>query len=160
MSAALVTVLHRDNVAEIEKIINLAKNMGVRLMHFNYVPTGRAKEHIELELTPDQRLHVLNALGTEIVNLYLQAKEEEFRTNVKVDRFFSTCPQYACITKELSEQKGQRFMVEAHYAAKKGVENVANFLGGCDAGRLYCAVEPNGDFKPCVFLPSQRHRVR
>ena len=162
IDTCIATVLHRDNVAETEKIINLAKKLGVRLMHFNYVPTGRAKEHLELDLTPDQRLHVLNSLGTEIVNLYLQAKEEELkngRTNVKVDRFFSTCPQYACVTKELSQQKGQRFMVEAHYAAKKGVENAANFLGGCGAGRLYCAVEPNGDLKPCVFLPTNSDTV-
>ncbi len=162
IDACIATVLHRDNLAEIEKILQLAKDLDVRFMHFNFIPTGRAKEHVELDLTPDERLFVLQTIGKEIISLYLQAKEEELKngkSNIKVDRFFSTCPQYASVTKELSQQKGQKFMVEAHYAAKKGVENVANFLGGCGAGRLYCAIEPNGDIKPCVFLPTDRNTV-
>jgi radical SAM protein with 4Fe4S-binding SPASM domain len=133
-----------------------------RFIHFNYIPTGRAKDHFELDLTPDERLHVLRTIGKEIIDLYLQAKEEEHRfgkSNVRVDSFFSTCPQYASVTKELSRQKGQKFLVEAHYAAKKGVENAANFLGGCGAGRLYCALEPNADIKPCVFLPTNKETV-
>ena len=162
IDTCIATVIHRDNLAETQKILQLAKELGVRFMHFNYIPTGRAKEHVDLDLTPDERLHVLNAIGKEIISLYLQAKEEEMKTgksNVKVDRFFSTCPQYASVTKALSQQKGQKFMVEAHYAAKKGVENVANFLGGCGAGRLYCAIEPNGDIKPCVFFPTNEDTV-
>jgi radical SAM protein with 4Fe4S-binding SPASM domain len=50
-------------------------------------------------------------------------------------------------------------MVEAHYAAQKGVENAADFLGGCGAGRLYCCLEPNGDMKPCVFFPTNKNTV-
>jgi radical SAM protein with 4Fe4S-binding SPASM domain len=50
-------------------------------------------------------------------------------------------------------------MVEAHYAAKQGVENVANFLGGCGAGRLYCCLEPNGDIEPCVFFQASKETV-
>ncbi|MEM3549467.1 MAG: radical SAM protein [Candidatus Bathyarchaeia archaeon] len=162
IDTCIATVLHRDNLAETEKILQLAKELNVRFMHFNYIPTGRAKTHIELDLTPEQRLHVLQTIGKEIISLYLKAKEEELKagkSNVKVDRFFSTCPQYASVTKKLSEEMGHKFMVEAHYAAKKGVENVANFLGGCGAGRLYCAIEPNGDIKPCVFFPTNENTV-
>ncbi|MCD6537480.1 radical SAM protein [Candidatus Bathyarchaeota archaeon] len=162
IDTCIATVIHRQNIAEIEKILNLADELGVRFMHFNYIPTGRAKAHLELDLTPKERLHVLNLIGNKIIDLYLRSKEEELRfgkSNVKVDRFFSTCPQYASVTKEISHQKGETFMVEAHYAAKKGVENVANFLGGCGAGRLYCAIEPNGDIKPCVFFPTNEETV-
>jgi radical SAM protein with 4Fe4S-binding SPASM domain len=162
IDVCIATVLHRDNLSEMEKIMGLAKQLDVRFMHFNYVPTGRAKEHIELDLTPDDRLRVLETVGKEIIGLYLKAKEEELKTgnpNVKVDRFFSTCPQYASVTKEISQKHDQEFLVEAHYAAKKGVENVANFLGGCGAGRLYCAIEPNGDIKPCVFFPTNKDTV-
>jgi len=162
VDTCIATVLHRDNVSELNKLIELAKSLNVRFMHFNYIPTGRAKAHVELDLTPDERLHVLQTIGKEIINLYLQAKEEELKfgnTNVKVDRFFSTCPQYASVTKELSQVHGEKFLVEAHYAAKKGVENAANFLGGCGAGRLYCCLEPNGDIKPCVFFQTGRDTV-
>jgi radical SAM protein with 4Fe4S-binding SPASM domain len=162
IDTCIATVLHRDNLAELDKILGLAKQLNVRFMHFNYIPTGRAKGYVELDLTPDERLHVLETIGKEIIGLYLQAKEEELklgRSNVKVDRFFSTCPQYASVTKGLSQKHGEKFLVEAHYAAKKGVENVANFLGGCGAGRLYCCIEPNGDIKPCVFFPTNEETV-
>jgi radical SAM protein with 4Fe4S-binding SPASM domain len=63
------------------------------------------------------------------------------------------------VTKRLSEKLGENFIVEAHYAAKKGVEAVADFLGGCGAGRLYCCLEPDGDIKPCVFFPTNSETV-
>jgi len=162
IDTCIATALHRDNLAELDKLMGLVKELDVRFMHFNYIPTGRAKAYVELDLTPEERFHVLEAIGKEIISLYLQAKEEELEygmSNVKVDRFFSTCPQYASVTKELSRKVGENFLVEAHYAAKKGVENVANFLGGCGAGRLYCCLEPNGDIKPCVFFPTSKETV-
>lgn len=162
IDTCIATVLHRDNTSELNKLIELAKSLDARFMHFNYIPTGRAKAHVELDLTPDERLHVLQTIGKEIVSLYLQAKEEELKfgkTEVKVDRFFSTCPQYASVTKELSQVCGEKFLVEAHYAAKSGIENAANFLGGCGAGRLYCCLEPNGDIKPCVFSQTGKDTV-
>ena len=42
----------------------------------------------------------------------------------------------------------------------KGVENIADFLGGCGAGRLYLCLEPNGDIKPCVFFPTNEETIR
>jgi len=32
---------------------------------------------------------------------------------------------------------------------------LAEFIGGCGAGRLYCAIQPNGDVSPCVFMHSK-----
>jgi len=31
---------------------------------------------------------------------------------------------------------------------------LAEFIGGCGAGRLYGALQPNGDVTPCVFMPN------
>jgi radical SAM protein with 4Fe4S-binding SPASM domain len=36
--------------------------------------------------------------------------------------------------------------------SKKAV-SLADFIGGCGAGRLYCSLSPYGDVHPCVFLP-------
>jgi radical SAM protein with 4Fe4S-binding SPASM domain len=162
LDTCIAAVAHRENLSEMPKIIELAEKLGTRFMHFNYVPTGRAKEHMELDLSPKERLSLLEMIGRKIVNLYMKAKQEEQetgRTSIKTDRFFSTCPQFASVVKRLSEEIGADFAVSAHYAAKKGVENVANFLGGCGAGRLYMALEPNGDLKPCVFLPTNKETV-
>ena len=163
LDTCIATTIHKENIGEIKKIIELVDRLGVRFMHFNYIPTGRAKAYIELDLTPKERLFILEMIGRKIVNLSVQAMEEEQKTgksNIRVDRFFSTCPQYASVVKKIAEEKGQDFAVSAHYAAKKGVENVANFLGGCGAGRLYMCLEPNGDIKPCVFFPTSKDTVR
>jgi len=162
LDTCIATTAHKENLDEIPKIIELAQELGARFMHFNYIPTGRAKKHVELDLSPKERLSLLEIIGRKIVSLYLKAKEEEQRTgktNIKTDRFFSTCPQFASVVKRLAEEEGYYFTVSAHYAAKKGVENVANFLGGCGTGRLYVGLEPNGDIKPCVFFPTNENTI-
>ncbi len=162
LDTCIATTAHKENLDEIPKIIELAQELGARFMHFNYIPTGRAKKHVELDLGPKERLALLEIIGRKIVSLYLKAKEEEQRTgktNIKTDRFFSTCPQFASVVKRLAEEEGYDFTVSAHYAAKKGVENVANFLGGCGTGRLYVGLEPNGDIKPCVFFPTNENTI-
>ncbi|MDH5636402.1 MAG: radical SAM protein [Candidatus Bathyarchaeota archaeon] len=162
LDTCIAATAHKENLDEIPKIIELAQELEARFMHFNYIPTGRAKKHVELDLSPKERLSLLEIIGGKIFNLYLKAKEEEQRTgktNIKTDRFFSTCPQFASVVKRLANEKGHDFTVSAHYAAKKGVENVANFLGGCGIGRLYVGLEPNGDIKPCVFFPTNEDTI-
>jgi len=162
LEACIATTAHKENLNEIPKIMELADQMGARFMHFNYVPTGRAREHLKLDLTPKERLGLLQIMGKKIVDLYIKSIEEEKKTgktNISVDRIFSTCPQYASVVKKIAEEKEHEYTVSAHYAAIKGVEAVANFLGGCGAGRLYIALEPNGDMKPCVFFPTSENTV-
>ncbi len=163
LDTCIATTVQRENVGEVENILELADKLGVRFMHFNYIPTGRAKAHIELDLTPEQRLSILKLMGQKLVALSVQAKMEEAETgksHTQVDRLFSTCPQYASIVKKIAKEKSHVFAFSAHYAAMKGVENVASFLGGCGAGRLYLCLEPNGDIKPCVFFPTNKNTVR
>jgi len=162
LDTCIATTVQRLNLDEVEKVVSIAEEFGVRFMHFNYIPTGRAKSFVELDLTPEERLLVLELLGRKIFDLYLRAKEEEQRfgkSSVVVDRFFSTCPQYASVVKRIVKEHGERFAVSAHYAAKRGVDNVANFLGGCGGGRLYMCLEPNGDMKPCVFFATSKNTV-
>ncbi|MGQ9565884.1 MAG: radical SAM protein [Candidatus Bathyarchaeales archaeon] len=162
LDTCIATTVHRLNLYEVEKVVSIAEELGVRFMHFNYIPTGRAKSFVELDLTPKERLQVLEFLGKKIFNLYLMAKEEEQRSgksSVVVDKFFSTCPQYSSVVKRIAKEHGERYAVSAHYAAMRGVENVANFLGGCGGGRLYMCLEPNGDMKPCVFFATGKNTV-
>jgi len=74
LDTCIATVLHRDNVNELSKLIGLSKQLDTRFMHFNYIPTGRAKAHTELDLTPNQRYQVLETIGKEIIGLYIQKK--------------------------------------------------------------------------------------
>lgn len=162
LDTCIASTIQKENLSEVEKIVTTAEDLGVRFMHFNYIPTGRAKAFVELDLTPKERLGILELIGHRILNLYLKSQEEEEKTGeskIQVDRYFSTCPQYASVVKKLSSEHGEKYTVSAHYAAMKGVENVANFLGGCGAGRLYMCLEPNGDMKPCVFFGTSRNTV-
>jgi radical SAM protein with 4Fe4S-binding SPASM domain len=34
-----------------------------------------------------------------------------------------------------------------------GARFLGEFVGGCGASGLHCALEPNGDIEPCVFIP-------
>jgi len=163
LETCIATTVQKENISEVEKILRLADKLGTRFMHFNYIPTGRAKDHLELDLTPKERLSILETMGRKIVDLSMQARKEEAeigKSHIQVDRFFSTCPQYASVVKRIAREKSHVFAVSAHYAAMKGIENLANFLGGCGAGRLYICIEPNGDIKPCVFFPTNESTVR
>jgi radical SAM protein with 4Fe4S-binding SPASM domain len=35
----------------------------------------------------------------------------------------------------------------------KNAKVLADYIGGCGAGRAYCAIQPNGKVTPCVFMP-------
>ncbi|HHV75549.1 MAG TPA: SPASM domain-containing protein, partial [Thermoanaerobacterium sp.] len=35
------------------------------------------------------------------------------------------------------------------------LKQLADFIGGCGAGRFYLSMEPNGDIYPCVFFPHE-----
>jgi len=162
LDTCIATTVQKENLNEVEKIVTTAEELGARFMHFNYIPTGRAKAFVELDLTPKERLGVLELMGHKILNLYLKSQEEEQnlgKSEVRVDRYFSTCPQYASVVRKLSREVGEKYTVTAHYGAMKGVESVANFLGGCGAGRLYMCLEPNGDMKPCVFFGTSNRTV-
>ena len=62
---------------EAKKIVNVAEQLNVRFMHFNYIPTGRAKSLMKLDLTPKERLDILQFIGNKIVKLYFESKEKE-----------------------------------------------------------------------------------
>ena len=162
LDTCIAATAHKENLEEIPKIMELAEKLRTRFMHFNYIPTGRAKKHTKLDLNPKERLFLLETMGRKIVNLYMKAKEKEEKTgktDVSIDRVFSTCPQLASVVRKLSREKGEDYTVTAHYAAKRGVEAAANFLGGCGGGRLYVGLEPNGDIKPCVFFPTNENTI-
>ena len=162
LDVCIATTAHKMNLAEIPQVLDIVDQHGTRFMHFNYIPTGRAKDHVALDLTPDERRELLELLADRIIALYFKAKQEEEEkrdSQINVARFFSTSPQFAPVTRDVANAKGAEINVSAHYSVMAGVQAVANFLGGCGAGRLYAALEPNGDLKPCVFLPTNNDNV-
>jgi len=140
----IATTVTKSNYQEIPAIIDLAEELKVNwLMLYNFVPTGRGKFIIENDLSPEEREELLKMI-------YHKNKE----TSVEI---LSTAPQLArvALQEEYKEQTGEVLMpthfYNAHLPGK--LANLAEFIGGCGAGRFYMSMRPNGDFQPCVFLP-------
>lgn len=139
LSVGLAPTITKRNFNELEELIALSKELGVdRFYVFNFIPTGRGKEMYEQDLTPPMREEMLQTLYK-----HLRKKEIEV---------FTTCPQFGRVCLQ-NAPKG--IVVTGHYSISEGATAVsdAKFIGGCGAGRAYCAIQPNGKVTPCVFMP-------
>jgi radical SAM protein with 4Fe4S-binding SPASM domain len=136
----VATTVTQLNLHEIPDIIDLAEKLRVRrFMAFNFIPAGRGEDVVDLDLTPEQREDLLKMLFK---------RNESGKIQV-----LSTAPQFARVSLELS---GGEMVAPTHmYIGQEywGLKTLAEFIGGCGAGRLYCALQPNGDVSPCVFMP-------
>ncbi|MEM2875361.1 MAG: radical SAM protein [Candidatus Bathyarchaeia archaeon] len=139
----VATTATKHNLYEVSGVIELAKNLGVRrVMVFNFVPTGSGEDIINFDLSPKEREHLLEHLYEELV-------KGEIET-------LCTAPQYSRVCLQRSLTSGRDIFSPTHFAAANfhgQTKHLADFLGGCGAGRLYCAIQPNGLVTPCVFMP-------
>lgn len=147
LSTGIAMTVTRQNLDTVPEMIKLARQLKVdRFIVFNFIPTGRGKEMISDDLTPEEREDLMR---------YLYSEWQKGKMQI-----FSTCPAYARVS--LIERESQRegklspthftemeFPEELEGAAKALTE----FIGGCGAGRIYCSIEHNGDIQPCVFIP-------
>jgi radical SAM protein with 4Fe4S-binding SPASM domain len=144
LCACIATTATKSNLAEMPGILDLAEEIGAeRFTYFNFIPTGRGKEHYEQDLSPEER---------EKLMLYLLDKMSK---GYKVT-ILTTAPQLARVALQCQGPGDTATMSMAHMqtvkVSKKAVP-LADFIGGCGAGRLYCSLSPQGDVHPCVFLP-------
>ncbi len=143
LEVGMATTVTRNNFEEMDELIQMAKDLKVTSFYvFNFIPTGRGKGMVEEDLTPLMREEMLQ-------KLYDTLLEKEIFA-------FTTCPQYG----RFCYQKGpDDIIVNAHYnfLELKGAEAkmLADYIGGCGAGRVYCAIQPNGKVTPCVFMPQE-----
>ncbi|MCW4010261.1 MAG: radical SAM protein [Candidatus Bathyarchaeota archaeon] len=146
LCACIATTVTKSNFDEMSDIITLAEGINAeRFTYFNFVPTGRGKEHFDQDLTPEQR--------EELMRYLLNRMSSGCKTTI-----LTTAPQLARVALQCqgSSGTGEVTMSMAHMqtakVSKKAVP-LADFIGGCGAGRLYCSLSPQGDVHPCVFLP-------
>lgn len=140
LRVGIATTFTRLNIEELEDLIALAKELGVNCFNaFNFIPTGRGKKIIDQDLTPEQREEMLRVLWR-----HLQEEEIEI---------MSTAPQLgrACLMYSLPQ--GVYATGHAGQGAGAGARTIAKYVGGCGAGRCYCAIQPNGIVTPCVYIP-------
>lgn len=135
------TTATKINYGEVGRIADLCEELGVNwYMIFNFVPTGRGRFIIENDLTPEEREELLTYLW------------RRMRSGGKVE-YLSTAPQFARVA--LQEEGGVK-KIPGHFYNPElygQLESLGEFIGGCGAGRMYAALEPNGVLQPCVFMP-------
>ena len=135
----------KNNLKEIPAVLEMAENMGIdRFTLFNFIPTGRGKEIAAFDPSPQEREELL---------CYFNKKLSE---HPKI-AILSTTPQLARVALQAHNPNQEDIMMPlAHMEAakiSKRAKALADFIGGCGAGRFYCAISPEGDVQPCVFMP-------
>jgi radical SAM protein with 4Fe4S-binding SPASM domain len=136
------TVVTQRNFIEVPDLPNLACELGVNsFSHYNFIPTGRGSDDKKNDLLPWQREALLKTL----------AEWHERRKQTKLN-IISTSPQHCRV---LYERSGGNTAGLFHYTADTGssIRGIIKYAGGCGAGRVYAAVQPNGVVSPCVFMP-------
>jgi len=141
----------RFNYEEIPEMIDFAWELGANwFMLYNFVPTGRGADIIGSDLTPEERENVLRVCWNKM------------RVGGGTD-VLSTAPQFARIAQEIEAHPNVTcetggYVVPTHFYNPKlpgELRRLAEFIGGCGAGRFYLSLEPNGDIFPCVFFPHE-----
>ncbi|MEZ0290329.1 MAG: radical SAM protein [Sulfolobales archaeon] len=143
---AMATTVTKYNIDEIDEILDLAESIGVRrVVFFNFIPVGRGYDNMYLDLDPVEREYFLRKIYSEMK-----------RRKIEI---VSTAPQYGRVVLQMSSN---REIAPTHFyvGGDPIVRSVAEFVGGCGAGRIYAGIQPNGDVIPCVFLPIRVGSVR
>ena len=142
----VATTATKSNLSEIPRILDLAEEIGAeRFTYFNFVPTGRGKGLYDEDLSAEEREKLMRYL--------INRMSKGCKTTI-----LTTAPQLARVALQCQGPSGtgEITMSMAHMqtakVSKKAVP-LADFIGGCGAGRLYCSLSPQGDVHPCVFLP-------
>jgi radical SAM protein with 4Fe4S-binding SPASM domain len=128
----IVSTLNRRNCSEVDHIAELGHMYNAtRVVYHNYIPVGRAQEHLELAPTPQQYEVVMN----KIYDLM-----QEYKGKLSINVY---CPFFARIAKE-------RDMPDFDYWFNN------EFLGQCFIGSRYMGLLENGDIRPCGFNEGYR----
>jgi radical SAM protein with 4Fe4S-binding SPASM domain len=140
LSSSMASTITRLNFDELEDLIGMAKDLGLNYFYiFNFIPTGRGKDIVDMDLSPEQREQMI-----EFMNRHL---------NEGKIQVMGTVPQYG--RKCLENYMDGRMIATGHYGSSTNSSTIvfARYIGGCAVGRCMMAIQPNGDVTPCVFMP-------
>ncbi len=140
LECGIATCFIKDTVAQAEKMLSLAISLGAtRFLHFNFLPNGRAALMADQELDSNQQEELMALLGKTL---------DDGRIEV-----WSTAPQYGRIfLNVLDFERGSGFN-HADSRKWKQANIFSKYMGGCGAGRRFCAIQPDGSVSPCVSMP-------
>jgi radical SAM protein with 4Fe4S-binding SPASM domain len=143
------------NFSQMPKIVQMAKNLGCRrIIIFNFVPSGRGGNEIELDLDGEKRRKMLHLIMAETRCKILGQNPLEIST---------TAPQAPLVAdrilREFSfNQLARGAMNLLPYGRIQA--GAAFFSKGCSAGITLLSVDPDGSIRPCDMLPFKVGNIR
>jgi len=140
--SCIANTITNENYHELDDLVAFSKKLGVdRTLIFNFIPVGRGADIIDTDLPPDVRENVLQQMYK-----HLSGQDEKYE-------LFTTAPQFSrvCMMNSQTGVISLAHVGAAEFSDKVGL--LAEYIGGCGAGRMYSAIQPNGIVTPCVFLP-------
>ncbi len=141
MRTGLATCFTRRTVKSVDEVVEFAIALGCRTFsHFNFIPVGRGGGMADADLTPAQREWLMRKLVGHL---------QEGRITI-----ISTAPQFGRSCVAYAPADG--IFATGHAGTGRGPQTMvlSRYIGGCGAGRCYCAIQPNGDITPCVYISS------
>lgn len=139
----VATTVTKNNYREILGMVDLVEKLGADwLMLYNFVPVGRGSKNVDMDISPKDRYRLLE-------KIYALNYEREIE-------ILSTAPQFASVATKKSGEIIPTHFYNPKYESNE-IRQLADFIGGCGAGRFYLSLEPNGDIYPCVFFPHDEH---
>jgi radical SAM protein with 4Fe4S-binding SPASM domain len=143
------------NFKEIPKIVPMAKKLGCkRIIIFNFVPSGRGRNEVKLDLDGDKRKKMLHFIIAETRCKILGENPLEIST---------TAPQAPLVAdrilREFSfNQLARGAMNLLPYGRIQA--GAAFFSRGCSAGITLLSFDPDGSVRPCDMLPFKIGNIR
>ncbi|RLB85669.1 MAG: heme b synthase [Deltaproteobacteria bacterium] len=126
------TTVTKHNVDDIEKIMDLAVELGAVAHHlFLLVPTGRARDLKDQEVEAHEYERILHWFY-------------EMRDKVPLHLKATCAPQYYRILRQEAHAKGERVDFQTY-----GLDSVTR---GCLGGTSFCFISFNGIVQPCGYL--------
>ena len=143
------------NFSEIPKIVRMAKELGCRrIIIFNFVPSGRGRNEIDLDLDGEKRRKMLHLIMAETRCKILGRSPLEIST---------TAPQAPLVADRILREFSFNELA-------RGAMNLlpygriqagaAFFSKGCSAGITLLSVDPDGSVRPCDILPLKIGNIR
>lgn len=134
------TTITRLNLNQMDAIMDLAIRLGAAGHHiFLLVPTGRAREMADQEISPEDYEKTLNAFYDKSLSCSIQLK--------------ATCaPQYYRIFHQ-RKKRGKKENTD-------GGSYLHTMTRGCMGGSSFCFISHTGQVQPCGFLEIDSGQIR